>query len=153
MTDIRPATPADADGMAALRWEFRAGRGVPPTETREGFIARCTAWMVRELGSAGSWRAWVAVHDGRLAGQIWMHTIDKVPNPIDERERHGYISNLYVTPDLRGGVGSRLLTTTLDWAAANGIDRVVLWPSPQSKTLYLRHGFTRDGDVFELTCQ
>ena len=153
MTDIHPATPRDAPAMAQLRWEFRAGRGVPPTETREDFVARCTTWMSRELGPGGSWLAWVAVHEGRLVGQIWMHTIDKVPNPIAEPERHGYISNLYVSPDLRGGVGSRLLKTTIDWAVANGIDRIVLWPSPLSKTLYVRNGFTPDGDVFELKCQ
>jgi hypothetical protein len=30
------------------------------------------------------------------------------------------------------------------------VDRVVLWPSPRSVTLYLKHGFTHGGDVMEL---
>ena len=35
-------------------------------------------------------------------------------------------------------------------AILNGIDRVVLWPSPRSVTLYLRHGFSHGGEVMEL---
>ena len=39
MIDIRLATPADADALAELRWDFRAGRQ-PPTEDRAAFVAR-----------------------------------------------------------------------------------------------------------------
>src|SRR5262249_9162508 len=100
--EIRPARPDDAARLAVLRWEFRAGRATP-TEDQATFVARCTSWMTEAL-AAGEWRAWVAVVEGRIAGQIWLHTITKVPNPVDERERHAYISNLYVTPPARGGV-------------------------------------------------
>ena len=74
-----------------------------------------------------------------------------MPNPVDERERHAYLSNLYVQPAARGGIGTRLLEAALDWAGANGVDRVVLWPSERSVTLYRRHGFVADGGVMELT--
>jgi GNAT superfamily N-acetyltransferase len=147
---IREAAPADAAALADLRWEFRAGRDVA-VESREEFLARCAEWMRRELTAATPWRAWVAVRDTRIIGQVWLDTLQKVPNPIAERERHAYLSNLYVEPDERGGIGARLLETALDWTAANGVDRVVLWPSARSVTLYVRHGFTRDGDVMELT--
>jgi GNAT superfamily N-acetyltransferase len=83
---------------------------------------------------------------------VWVNLLQKVPNPIGERERHAYLSNLFVEPSERGGVGTELLQTALGWARANGVDRVVLWPSSKSVTLYQRHGFTRDGDVMELTC-
>jgi GNAT superfamily N-acetyltransferase len=100
--------------------------------------------MRRELTVGTPWRAWVAVRHP-LIGQVWINTLQKVPNPIAERERHAYLSNLYVQPAERGGIGARLLETALAWTAANGVDRVVLWPSVRSVSLYVRHGFTRDG--------
>jgi len=146
--EIRQAVPADARVLAELRWEFRSAK-TPPTETREVFVDRCETWMSLEL-ARGAWRAWVAVQGGRLVGQIWLQVLSKLPNPADELEQHAYISNVYVTPSARGGVGTRLLRTALDWCRSNRIDRVVLWPTARSRTMYERHGFRASGDVLEL---
>lgn len=149
MIDIRRAASADAGAMAELRWEFRAGRQ-PPTEQHDAFVKRCAAWMRRELATAGAWQAWVAVDNRVICGQVWLHTIGKIPNPIDEVEHHAYLSNLYVRPSDRGGIGTRLLEAAIAQARADRVDRVVLWPSGRSVTLYLRHGFSHGGDVMEL---
>jgi GNAT superfamily N-acetyltransferase len=149
--EIRPARPDDAIRLAELRWEFRSGRAAP-AEERGAFLARCAAWMAEELDS-GRWRAWVAVADAQIVGQVWLHTIQKVPNPVGERDRHAYVSNLYVTPSARGSVGTELLRAALAHAASHGVDRVILWPSARSRSLYERHGFRSNGDVLELTCQ
>jgi GNAT superfamily N-acetyltransferase len=148
--DIRPATLADAKALADLRWEFRAGKATP-TETRATFVDRCETWMSAEL-QRGDWRAWVAETDGRIVGQIWLQRLSKLPNPAEEREHHGYVSNVYVTPSARGGIGTRLLQAAIDWAAAHEIDRLVLWPTPRSRSMYRRHGFVENGGVLELTC-
>ena len=149
MIHIRRATLDDAAALAELRWEFRSGR-IPAVEAHGTFVERCTAWMRHELEGA-VWRAWAAVDDhGAIVGQVWMHLIQKVPNPVGERERHAYLSNLYVKPDARGGAGTVLLETALEWARENAIDSVVLWPSKRSVTLYRRHQFTREGGVMEL---
>ena len=150
MSDIRPATPADASALAELRWEFRAAK-TAPTETRDAFVARCSDWMTAEL-RRDTWRAWVAEEEGRIVGQIWLQLLSKLPNPAEERERHAYISNVYVTPAARGGVGTRLLQTAIDWTRGNEVDRVVLWPTARSRSMYQRHGFVADGGVLELTC-
>jgi GNAT superfamily N-acetyltransferase len=149
MKDIRPAAPVDARALAKLRWEFRAGK-TPPTETHDAFVDRCEAWMSVEL-ARGVWRAWVAEEDGRVVGQIWLQVMSKLPNPAEEREHHAYISNVYVTPSARGGVGTRLLRRAIDWARSNNIDRVVLWPTVRSRTMYERHGFVANAGVLELT--
>lgn len=149
MTDIRRASSADAGAMAELRWEFRVGRQ-PPTEAHDVFIRRCAAWMRRELTTIDSWRAWVAVTGGVIVGQVWLHTIPKIPNPVAEAERHAYLSNLYVKPSDRGGTGTRLLEAAIASARADGVDRLLLWPSGRSVTLYLRYGFSHGGDVMEL---
>ena len=150
MSDIRAAVPADARALAELRWEFRAGK-TPPTEAHDAFVDRCHTWMSEEL-ERGAWRAWVAEQDGLIVGQIWLQLLSKLPNPAEERERHAYISNVYVTPAARGGVGTRLLRTALDWATGHDIDRVVLWPTMRSRSMYQRFGFVANGGVLELTC-
>jgi GNAT superfamily N-acetyltransferase len=149
MTTIRPATAGDAGALADLRWEFRSAKN-PPVESRDAFIARCESWMRHELTTMASWRAWLAEDDGEIVGQVWVHLIHKVPNPAGERERHMYLSNLYVRQAARGGVGTRLLEAALDWAASQRVDRVVLWPTDRSRPLYERHGFTADVDLLEL---
>jgi len=150
MMAIREASADDAPALAELRWEFRSPRGTP-TESHEAFIARCRDWMHAELAS-GAWRAWVA-EDGRIVGQLWMRIIQKIPNPTGERERHAYISNVYVTPSARGGIGGRLVSAAVDWARANGVDTVLLWPTERSRTLYARHGFRATEAFLALTCE
>jgi len=66
------------------------------------------------------------------------------------RLRLAYLSNLYVEESARGGTGTRLLEAALDACRVNRIDRVVLWPSARSVTLYSSHGFARGGAVMEL---
>jgi ribosomal protein S18 acetylase RimI-like enzyme len=150
MIEIRPASPDDADAMAELRWEFRAPRAAQ-TESPDAFKARCGQWMRGELAS-GRWSAWVAVDGSRIVGQLWMYLLPKIPNPTAEPERHAYISNVYVTPGSRGGVGDQLLDAALAGAKAARVDSVVLWPTERSRTLYVRHGFRSDGAVLTLKC-
>lgn len=149
VTEIRAAVAGDADWLAQLRWDFRVARA-PVQEDHDAFLRRCADWMRRELASQAVWRAWVAVAGEAIVGQLWLQTINKMPNPVAERERHAYVSNVYVQPDHRGGAGARLLDAALAWARAEQMDRVILWPSARSVTLYERHGFTHHGDVMEL---
>jgi len=150
MIEIRPAAVSDAGALAELRWEFRTSPGRDPAvEDHDAFVERCASWMRRELDGP-TWRAWIAVDDGRIVGQVWAAIVPKIPNPVAERERHAYVSNFYVRPAARGGLGTRLLQHVLDWARANRIDYLVLWPSARSVSLYERSGFTRNGRVMEL---
>src|SRR5476651_195735 len=97
MITIRTATMADAKILAELRWEFRSGRAEPTTESHDAFVRRCTAWMRRELPEGSPWRAWVAVQDNAIAGQVWLRVVPKIPNPMEEEEETlAYISNLFV---------------------------------------------------------
>ncbi len=147
MITIRPATPDDAHRLAELRYEFRASLS-SPVEPRDAFVERCATWMRNEIASA-RWHVWVADRDGELVGQLWLLVIDKLPNPVAEPARHAYISNLFVGADARGGVGTALLEAALDYARAQHVDRIVLWPTSRSRSLYQRYGFTAAGDVFE----
>jgi GNAT superfamily N-acetyltransferase len=144
MIQVRRAIPDDASALAELRWEFRAGRE-PAVEAHDAFIARCADWMRRELDSR-TWHAWVALDDrGAIVGQVWVDLIEKLPNPVGEREHHAYLSNLYVRPAARGGTGAALLEAALEWTRSREVDSVVLWATPRSVTLYQRYDFAREG--------
>jgi GNAT superfamily N-acetyltransferase len=144
---IRPADVDDAAALARLRWEFRSGKA-PTTEGHDAFLARATAWMRVRLARGDVWRAWLAVSDtGEPIGTLWLAVIEKLPNPAKEPEEHAYISSVYVRPEARGGVGSALLRTAVDWCAARGVDVVLLWPTERSRPLYTRHGFAPPRDV------
>lgn len=151
MLTIRAAGVADAAELARLRYEFRSAER-PAVESREAFVARCTAWMRERLTPESAWHCLVAEKDGATVGHVWLEVVDKVPNPgSGEPERHVYLTNLYVRPDARGGAGSVLLEAALAWCRARGADTVILWPSEQSRTLYARYGFGPSPDILALS--
>ena len=146
---IRLAGPTEAPALAQLRYDFRAGQD-PVAEPEADFLARCTSWMTARLGPGNCWRCWVADEDGQLVGTLWLQLIEKMPNPVAEAERHGYITSVYVEPSRRGrGLGSRLMETCVQACTADGLDALILWPSQRSRPLYERHGFAVRDDLFE----
>jgi GNAT superfamily N-acetyltransferase len=146
---IRPAVAGDAATLARLRYEFRACNA-PAPESENAFVERCTAWMVERLRPGGSWRCWVAQAGETIVGSAWLQLIEKLPNPVAEPELHGYISSLYVQPAHRGaGLGSLLLAACLGQCEASAVDAAILWPTPRSRSLYVRHGFAVRDDLME----
>jgi GNAT superfamily N-acetyltransferase len=147
---VRAATAADALRLAELRYEFRASVG-PPTETQQDFVERASAWMrERLLDEGGAWRCWVVEANGEVRGNVWLQLIEKLPNPVVELEKHGYITNVYLQDSLRGsGLGQRLVEAALECCREEGVDSVILWPTQRSRTLYERYGFAVRDDLFE----
>jgi GNAT superfamily N-acetyltransferase len=146
---LRRALPADADALAQLRYEFRAALD-PTTETAAGFVERCAEWMRHQLAACGPWHAWLIERDREVIGTIWLELFEKLPNPIAERERHGYITNLYVRAEAREtGLGTALLAAALAECEAGRVDAVLLWPTARSRSLYQRQGFAAAGDLLE----
>lgn len=141
---IREASSADAATLASMRLDFRSSL-TDPTESRSRFLRRCTRWMEGRL-RRGAWRCWVAERRDGIVGHLWLAPIEKIPNPIEEPERHAYVTNVYVRPDARGlGIGERLLAWAMAWCRINVVDTVVLWPTSRSRSLYARHGFRGTG--------
>jgi len=139
---IRPATPEDAPALAALRFEFRSSLRTT-RESEHAFVARCADWMHERLSLGnGAWKCWLAQHEHRAVGHLWIQVVEKIPNPSLELEQHAYLTNFYVRDTLRGtGVGTRMLSAALEWCDGRGVDVVFLWPTARSRPLYERHGF------------
>jgi GNAT superfamily N-acetyltransferase len=140
--EVRRATPNDANALAALRYAFRSSIGIA-VEVEEAFVARCAAWMRSRLADDTRWRVWILEAAAQPIGNIWLQLIEKLPNPVEEPETHGYVTNFFVRPEYRGdGGGSRLLKAALAECGASSVDTIILWPTPQSRSLYERHGFS-----------
>jgi GNAT superfamily N-acetyltransferase len=147
---IRSAVAADAPMLAGLRFEFRAGLA-PEAVIEPEFHRRCSAWMAARLPRTDVWSCWIAeMEPAGPCGTVWVQWLEKLPNPADEPERHAYVTNLYVRPAARDqGVGSALLEAVLAECVVRGCDAVFLWPTPRSRSLYLRHGFSAESGVLE----
>lgn len=149
---IRLARSVDSRALAELRYRFRA-ENESVRETRSRFLRRCTSWMKKHFRSGSfPWRCWVLDDGDRLLGHVCVQLFEKVPNPIhDEPERHAYVTNFYVVPEMRRqGLGERLLNRALSWCRARGTDAIILWATSESKSLYCRCGFVQSTDIFEL---
>ena len=146
---IRVATPADCRALAEMRYRFRTELA-SPAEPKSRFVRRCTSWMKKRFRAGSSaWRCWVGVDGDQLLGHVCVHLFEKMPNPVNEREVHAYLTNFYVVPEMRGlGLGRKLLNEALSWCRAQGTDAVILWAAPGSKSLYRRCGFCRACEYF-----
>ena len=146
---VRRATPADAAELARMRYGFRVELDAP-VESEAAFRERCARWMIGQLGPAGRWRCWVAVLGTTLVGSVWLQLIEKLPNPVGHPGFHGYVSSVYVVPELRNaGIGSALLEACLAEADVLELDAVFLWPTERSRRLYQRYGFAVPDDLLE----
>jgi GNAT superfamily N-acetyltransferase len=146
---FRRARAADAPELARLRYAFRSALSAP-AEDEAAFVRRCAAWMRPRLADDDRWWCALAERVGEVVGTVWVQLIEKLPNPVAEPEWHAYVTNFFVQPALRGGgVGSTLLGLALEACEARGVDAVILWPTPRSRSLYERHGFAVRDDLLE----
>jgi GNAT superfamily N-acetyltransferase len=148
---IRLAKSNDSNALAELRYQFRAEAG-SATENKSRFVRRCASWMKKRLRSGSRpWRCWVLDDGKRLLGHVCVQLFEKLPNPVkDELELHAYVTNFYVIPEMRSqGFGKRLLDKALSWCRAQETDAVILWATPESRSLYRRCGFGEPADILE----
>ena len=148
---IRLARSNDSNALADLRYQFRAEAGFA-TENKSRFVRRCASWMKKRLRPGSRpWRCWVLDDGKRLLGHVCVQLFEKLPNPVkDELELHAYVTNFYVIPEMRSqGFGKRLLDKALSWCRAQETDAVILWATPESRSLYRRCGFGEPADILE----
>src|SRR4029077_18284657 len=116
------------------------------------FVRRCTSWMKKVFGADSSaWRCWVIDDGKQLLGVVWLQLFEKMPTRVNEPEAHAYLTNFYVVPGMRGrGLGRKLLNKALSRCRAQGADAVILWATPESKSLYRRCSLLESDDILEL---
>jgi GNAT superfamily N-acetyltransferase len=139
--EIRAARIEDAAPLALLRYRFRTETG-SAVESEVDFLLRATPWIAERLARI-DWRAWVAVDaTDVIRGHVFVHFIEKMPNPGPGSETLAYLTNLYVDPALRNrGIGATLIKAVADGCEGRDAETIFLRPTRDSVPLYRRHGF------------
>ena len=137
----RPATPADADVMTALRLAFLA-EAVHEDPTDPMLAAAIRAFFARTLAD-GSFHAILAVDDGRVVASSGLVVQLRPPSPPNMAGREAYVMNMYTLPShRRRGLARELLRRLIALARELDCPRVSLHALPAAGDLYESLGFT-----------
>ena len=146
---IRAATPADAEAIAALK--IRAWRaayaGILPAERLDALDvdAEAEAWGEHLEAPPVEERLWLAVDGDELVGYARTGPCEDVDATPELGEVHG----LYAAPERIGtGVGRALLAHAAADLAARGYRALVLWQfvgNDRAAAFYERAGLRPDG--------
>lgn len=148
---VRQASAADAPELARLRWAFKAEDrdGDPLAPVRS--VQQAAGWIQERLAS-GRWLAWVVDGGGEIWGHVFLHLVERVPDPYEDNIPVGYVTNFYVVPSQRNrGFGAALLGALRLHARSRGMDDLIVWPSERSVSLYRRAGFAPPAELLEAT--
>jgi GNAT superfamily N-acetyltransferase len=144
---VRQATSADLRALTTLRasWGASRGRSAGGSDDLEERLRR---WWERQGGLRA---AWLAMEGERPVGMVIVAVFERMPHEGVPDARWAYLANLWVEPDRRRrGVASALVAEAVDWARAEGMERVVLHPSEMSRPLYQALGFRPADDLVRL---
>ncbi len=146
----RMATAADVPELAAMRWDFRLEEAPGATANdRDTFLRACVAFLQQGLDDQ-RWTYWIAATDAQILAHIFIQRIPKVPKPNRLNDALGYVTNVYTRPAYRNqGIGTRLMSHVLQWAADQDLESLIVWPSAASIGFYKRAGFRDSPDMME----
>ncbi|NLG51262.1 MAG: GNAT family N-acetyltransferase [Chloroflexi bacterium] len=146
----RLAHESDLIELAHMRWDFRAEEEPAPGDlSRESFVAACVEFLRQSL-CEGRWAYWLAEREGQIVAHVCVQRVAKIPKPSRLQDAWGYVTNVYTRPAYRGqGIGTALLERVKAWAAQEGLELLIVWPSEASVAFYQHAGFTAQNDIME----
>ena len=143
---IRRATSADLDAAARLgalllrvHYEFDQKRFMQPGPgSEEGYT-----WFLRSQLDNPDALMLVAERDHEIVGYLYA-SIEPL-NWKELRERAGFVHDILVTEESRGGgTAQALMDEAFTWMRAKNVPRVLLWtaaPNDRARRLFERLGF------------
>lgn len=136
MLIIRDQTTEDRAALAALRAVWAAEQE-PGLDDDPDFEAVYSGWL-----DANPRKFFVAEADGVPVGMLNLLVFERMPKPGKEPSRWVYLGNVYVLPEFRNaGIGAQLVQKAIAFSRGIKAARMVLSPSPASRTFYARLGF------------
>ncbi len=145
---LREATKLDLPLILEQRRLMFIDMGeVASDDEMAGMLSRFQAWALPRMAT-GEFRTWFA-EDGRSevgGAGLWMK--EYLPGLRTNKERIGYILNVYVRPEERSkGVARLLLNAAVSGAVAAGADVIELHASDQGHPLYASMGFAATNEM------
>jgi GNAT superfamily N-acetyltransferase len=144
---VRVCGDGDVATIVALRRAWNEEDSGGPIDDA-GFEARLAAWIDAERSKR---TFFVAEVGGVAIGMANVLRYDRMPAAGRASAGWwGYVGNVFVLPAHRdAGVGALLMAHILEWARANGYERLRLAPSDRAKPFYERLGY-ESGMVVQL---
>jgi len=145
---IRRCTRADAATIARHRVEMFKDMGdVPTVELASELLEKSTTALTALLAD-DSYVGWFAIDgDANVIGGAGVHIKPQLPRISHDHLRIETSAvplavNVYTEPRWRGkGVARSLMRAIMEWATAEGVDRIVLHASNAGRPLYESLGF------------
>lgn len=142
-TEIRRATPADAQLIAAQREAMFAEFHLPYTEA----AAQFAPWVERHL-TAGTYLGWLAEYGGEVVAGAGMMLIDWPPHFSDVQPLRSYLLNVYTRPQHRGrGLARQLTEQGIAETRRRALRLVTLHTSEAGRPIYERLGFQPSSEM------
>lgn len=150
--EYRIARGSDLKQLAELRWQFRTDEDRErPRYSRSEFSSACERFLQEGL-SSGTRAYWLAIESDEIVSHVFVQKILMVPRPCRIHDLFGYITNAYTLAQRRGeGIGAALMKRVIDWARAEDLELLIVWPSDRAVSFYRRLGFDTENDVMQLT--
>ncbi|MFI0902454.1 GNAT family N-acetyltransferase [Streptomyces sioyaensis] len=146
---VRQAQAVDAPVLARLRWAFKQEDHEGGSSAPARSMTQAEQW-IRERLDGGQWLAWVVERGAEICGHVFLHLVERVPDPYEDNTPVGYVTNFYVMPEYRNlGLGAALLKALRQHAQELGSDVLIVWPSERSVPVYRRAGFRPSPDLLE----
>jgi GNAT superfamily N-acetyltransferase len=150
---IRQATLSDAAVIAHHRVSMFRDMGEVPTQALAAELLEASQAELAALLRAGSYVGWLAVgaHNEVLAG-AGVHIRPTLPRITHEgRVAAGPLPlavNVYTEPgSRRRGIARALMQAMMEWAKAQGFDRLLLHASDGARPLYRSLGFAPTNEM------
>jgi len=145
---IRSCKKDDAATVARHRVEMFRDMGDVPTEAlAQELLEKSTLALAATLAD-GTYVGWFAVNEaGKVIAGAGAQIKPQLPRMSHDRKRIEsspvpLVVNVYTEPEFRGlGIARALMRTIMEWAKAEGADRIVLHASDAGRPLYSSLGF------------
>lgn len=138
---ICPATPDDIPHLLRHRKGMYQDMGYTDAVAIAAMLSSSEVYL-QEAMRNGSFRAWVALHEGQVVAGAGLIVNPWLSHPYDQQCRRATILNVYTDPKFRRqGIARLLMHTIIDWCREQGFAHVSLHSSKDGRPLYQSLGF------------
>jgi GNAT superfamily N-acetyltransferase len=144
---IREATLNDVAEIVRQRRAMYLDMDYPDSPALSAMASTCEPYLLEALPQ-GSFRGWLAMSDGRIAGGGAVVISPWPSHPYDLECRRATILNVYVYPEFRRqGIARRLMQTMIGWCRQQKFATVFLHASRDGRHLYESLGFEATNEM------
>ena len=98
-----------------------------------------------------SFRAWVAIHEGKIVGTCGMSIVEKPPYFSCQTGRIGLLSSVYTVPEFRRrGIAKQLVNTAIRFAKKMKCGAIHITASNDGVKLYTAMGFSHNENFMQM---